>query len=242
MSIQRNNNGEANEQKTLNILAVSDIVEPQLYNSDIRKWMPAVDLLISCGDLPPDYLDFLASMLNVPLAHVLGNHCFLPHNPITGSCSPGHRYLGAFDLNERTADFEGLLLAGIEGSPLYNGAPHQYTDLQISLHLLKLVPGLLRNKMSTGRYLDVLVTHAPPRGIHDGTDIAHIGFASLLSFIERYKPMLMLHGHTHRYDPMLPTRTKYGPTEIINAYGHVLLELTRDGAGWKLAVARDNKR
>jgi Icc-related predicted phosphoesterase len=96
---------------------------------------------------------------------------------------------------------------------------------------------MMLNKVRTGHYLDIMVTHAPPRGIHDNSDIAHKGFTTLIPFIERFKPALLLHGHTHRYDPLLPVRTKYGDTEIVNAYGHVLIDLTREpgNASWKVA-------
>src|SRR6476660_5975018 len=63
----------------IRLLAVSDVVEPQLYNNSVKDWIGPVDVLISCGDLPPYYLDFLASSLDVPLYHVLGNHCYVPH-------------------------------------------------------------------------------------------------------------------------------------------------------------------
>jgi len=222
--------------ETLRVLAVADYIEPQLYDNGVADWLGPVDVIISCGDLPPYYLDFLVSTLGAPLFHVLGNHCFLPHDPVTRQCSPD-AFLGARDLNGRVADYNGLLLGGVEGSPRYNRGPHQYTEQQMELNLLRLVPGMLLNKVRTGRYLDILVTHAPPRGIHDNTDIAHRGFTSLNSFIELFKPTLLLHGHTHRYDPMLPLRTRHGETEVINTYGHVVLNLTRPNANapWTLA-------
>ena len=139
-------------------------------------------------------------------------------------------------MNGRAVEAEGLLIAGIEGSPRYNGGPHQYTEQQVMYNLLRLIPSLLLNKAQTGRYLDILVTHAPPRGIHDLEDVAHRGFSSLIPFIERFKPTLMLHGHTHRYDPLAPTRSRCGETEIINTYGHVLIELERNGPGWRIAA------
>jgi uncharacterized protein len=237
-----NNNG-VNSQEKMTVLAVSDVVVPQLYNCGVKDWLPPVDLIVSCGDLPPHYLDFLVTMLNVPLVHVVGNHCYVSHDSVTQRCAPD-AYQGAFNLNGRVAEYKGLVLAGIEGSPLYNYGPHQYTDQQMLLKILRMAPALLREKVHTGRYLDMLVTHAPPRGIHDNADIAHTGFESLLGFIERFKPALMLHGHTHRYDPTLPTYTRYMDTDIINIYGHSLLEIVRDGeqSGWRLAGAVESPR
>ncbi len=217
----------------MRILAVSDRVEPQLYNSSIARWLGPVDLLISCGDLPPYYLDFLISFLNVPMYQVIGNHCYVPHDVATNKCLP-EDYPGVSNLNGRTAEYNGLLMAGAEGSPLYNGGPHQYTNRQFAQTLLRLVPGLLANKARVGRYLDVLVTHAPPRGTHDNPDTAHRGFPALVPFITRFKPTLLLHGHTHRYDFNLPMHTDLGRTHVINTYGHILLELGSERSGWLL--------
>ncbi|MBF6613514.1 MAG: metallophosphoesterase [Chloroflexi bacterium] len=242
MSTPTNNEVGSQRGDTLRVLAVADYVEPQLYTSSINEWLAPVDLLISCGDLQPSYLDFLASTLGVPLMHVLGNHCFVEHNSSTEDPDKD-RYLGAYDLNGHVAEYKGLLLAGLEGSPVYNSGPHQYTESQVAWNLWRLIPGLLRNKLLTGRYLDVLVTHTPPRGIHDNDDIAHRGFEALLPFVDRYRPILLLHGHTHRYQPMLPTQTRWKDTEIINAYGHVLLELARNDekSGWKVNKVNSKK-
>lgn len=219
----------------MRILAVADQVEPQLYTNSVLKWLGPVDLLLSCGDLPADYLEFLYSTFNVPFMHVKGNHCYVPHDPVTKQCSPTS-YPGILDLNGKVVEHEGLLIAGAEGSPWYNGGTHQYTEQQFTLTLLRLVPGLLANKVRTGRYLDVLVTHAPPRGIHDNNDKAHRGFTTLNPFIQRFRPAVMLHGHTHRYEPMLPVFTDLGATQVLNAYGHVTLQLepAEGRAGWQL--------
>lgn len=222
--------------ENLRVLAVSDVVQSRLYNNDVLSWLPKIDLIISCGDLPPYYLEFLVSTLDVPMFHVCGNHCYLPHDIATKRHSSS-AYPGLFDLNGRLTEYKGLLLGGIEGSPNYNNGPHQYSDQSTELNLLRMVPGMAHNKVRAGRYLDILVTHAPPRGIHDNSDRAHMGWAALPGFIDRFKPSLLLHGHTHRYNPMLPLRTRRGNTEVINTYGHVFLELARAGASqpWQLA-------
>jgi hypothetical protein len=237
-------NGESLQgSETLRVLAVSDEVSPQLYDNGVTDWIGHIDLIISCGDLPPYYLDFLVSTLRAPMYHVLGNHCFVPHDPVTRRCSPA-AFSGAQDLNGRLAESHGLLLGGVEGSPLYNRGPHQYTEQQVELNLLRLVPGMMLNKVRAGRYLDILVTHAPPRGIHDNKDTAHKGFAALIPFIERFKPAILLHGHTHRYDPLLPLRSRYRDTEIINAFGHAIFTMTREGtsSAWKLAEPANSGR
>jgi Icc-related predicted phosphoesterase len=130
-------------------------------------------------------------------------------------------------------------MGGIEGSPIYSKGPHQYSEQAIEFATMRMIPGMALNKLRTGRYLDILVSHTPPRGIHDNHDVAHVGWAALIPVIDRFKPALLLHGHTHRYNPTLPVRSTRGKTEIINAYGHVLIELIRDDASspWQLADA-----
>ena len=234
----RSNNGKGpHRSETLRVLAVSDEVEPQVYSASVAEWLGPIDLIISCGDLPANYLDFLVSNLRAPMYHVLGNHCFAPHDPISGRCSPA-AYPGIENLNGRLAYYDGLVLGGAEGSPVYNNGPHQYTEQQMEVNLLRMVPGMLINKVRSGRYLDVLVTHAPPAGIYDYTDVAHKGFATLNQFIELFKPAVLLHGHTHRYNPMMPIYTRYGSTDIINCFGHVVFDLVRDEEtrGWRADV------
>jgi len=210
------------------ILAVSDIVEPQLYSHRAHEWLGEIDMIISCGDLPASYLDFLITELTAPCYHVIGNHCFAPHGSTgTEHCKP-EAYPGVVDLNGKTVEAKGLLLAGIEGSPWYNGGPHQYTERQIEWQLRLLIPQLLLNYMRTGRYLDVLVTHAPPRGIHYESDVTHRGFRSFLWFVRRFAPAYLLHGHTHRYIRTLPFWTRFEQTIVVNTYGHRVLEVPVD--------------
>lgn len=228
----------------IKVLAMADVAEPQIYNASVVNWAGDVDLLVSCGDLPAEYLDYVVSTLNVPLLHVLGNHFTAPRDPVgrysadafLGACNLDGKVAWVVKENGNTTRQIPLIMAGVEGSPVYSRGPHQHTEQEIKAELLKMVPALLLNKMRTGRYLDVLVTHAPPRGIHDSDDVAHKGFKELIPFIERFKPMLLLHGHTHRYEPMMPLQTRYGQTEVINAYGHVLLDLVYDDehSAWRV--------
>jgi uncharacterized protein len=233
-----NGNKPPESRQALRILAVSDVVQPQLYNTEVKQWLTHVDLIISCGDLPPGYLDFLMSTLEVPLFHVIGNHCYVGHDSLKRQCTSAD-YPGLENLNGRLVEYRGLLMGGIEGSPIYSKGPHQYSEQAIEFTIMRMIPGMALNKLRAGRYLDVMVSHTPPRGIHDNRDIAHTGWAALIPLIDRFKPALLLHGHTHRYNPTLPVRSTRGKTEIINAYGHVLIELIRDDASspWQLADA-----
>ena len=58
----------------MKILAVSDTEVPILYSPSIVQRFRDVDVIISCGDLPYYYLEYMISMLDVPLYYVRGNH------------------------------------------------------------------------------------------------------------------------------------------------------------------------
>lgn len=238
-------NGYHNESETttgctLRVLAIADIVEPQLYHEGVAEWMGKVDLIVSCGDLPPYYLDYLMTNLDAPLVHVLGNHCEARHNR-EKRCDPA-AYPGAVNLHRHVINLqvEGcgtpLIVAGLEGSPWYNDGPHQYTEKQFSLGVSALASQLLWKKAAYGRYLDILVTHTPPSGIHDTDDHVHRGSPSIRALLDTFKPAVMFHGHTHRYDPSIPMRSLYRSTHVINAYGHIVVELVREAGkpGWQL--------
>ena len=207
----------------MKILAVSDVVVDAVYGSHTRERFNDIDVVISCGDLPYSYLESIVSMLNVPCFYVRGNH---DHPEYLASGRTLDKPRGWLDLDKRTAETGGLLLAGLEGSIRYRpGAPYQYTERQIARKVRSMVPALLANRLRHGRYVDVMVTHSPPRGIHDGEDSAHRGFESLLSFIERFEPRYLLHGHKHVYGPER-TRTRCAGTEVVNVYPVTVIELS----------------
>jgi uncharacterized protein len=209
----------------MRVLAVSDKVEPVLYSPAVNDRVGAVDMILSCGDLPFFYIEYLVSTVNRPCYYVFGNHGreVEYHGGDWQQKSEPH---GAEDLHLRTARQDCLLLAGLEGSIRYNDAPkYQYTDFEMQLNILRLIPQLARNRVRHGRWLDVLVAHSPPFGIHDEKDPAHIGFTSFLTFMRWFKPRYLLHGHIHLYRQNVTTQTRYEETEVINVYPFKLLEL-----------------
>jgi Icc-related predicted phosphoesterase len=79
--------------------------------------------------------------------------------------------------------------------------------------------------MRYGRFLDVLVAHSPPWGIHDEPDRAHQGFKCFLTFMRWFKPRYLLHGHIHLYRLDVVTKTRYCETDVINVYPFQVLDL-----------------
>ena len=147
------------------ILAVSDIESQYLYKAIGGEKFKDIDFIISCGDLPYYYLEYLVSMSNKDLYYVRGNHA---HKVEMGEKRRASRPQGARDIHMKTLKARGgILLAGIEGSLLYNYGPHQYSQTQMWGMVFKLVPKLFLNYIRYNRFLDILVTHAPPWQIND---------------------------------------------------------------------------
>jgi Icc-related predicted phosphoesterase len=213
--------------EAVKILAISDKVTEVLYSRAIREHYGDVDLIIACGDLPFYYLEYIISSLNVPGFFVYGNHDFNTRFTTEGRVSihpPGW-----VNLDGRSLCAAGLLLAGLEGSVRYRpDGVHQYTQSETQRKALRLLPRLILNRLQHGRYLDILVAHAPPFGIHDGPDHAHIGFKAFLTLMERFRPRYLLHGHKHVYG-LEPTRTTYHETEVINVYPYRVIEISENG-------------
>jgi Icc-related predicted phosphoesterase len=203
------------------ILAVSDRVVKGIYSSHIRKRFGGVDMVISCGDLPYSYLEYIVSMLDVPCFYVHGNHDGPIHT--ADGCvldSPG----GWIDLDGRTAKAKGVLMGGLEGSIRYRpDGCFQYTEAEMRVKALQLVWAMVINRVRHGRYLDILVTHAPPLGIHDGEDWPHRGFKVFLDLMARFQPRYLLHGHKHIYG-LEAWQTRYQDTEVINVYPYRVIE------------------
>jgi len=167
-------------------------------------------------------------MLNKPTYYVFGNHGreFEYQSGKGDTWNQLNAPQGATNLHRRTLNNNGLLLAGLEGSIRYNNSSEaQYTDNEMMMNILSLLPGLAANRLRYGRWLDVLVAHSPPFGIHDKPDRAHTGFRSFLTFMRYFQPRYLLHGHIHLYRNNETTQTRYHATEVINVYPYRLLEL-----------------
>jgi Icc-related predicted phosphoesterase len=212
----------------MRILSLSDTVVSLIYSPLIRSRHQGVDVVLGCGDLPYHYLEYVISSLDAPLFYVRGNHDKVIEYGSAGQRSGPH---GGYDLHGRTARYRGLLLAGVEGSLRYRPGPFQYTQNEMWWHVLRLTPGLLRNRLLYGRYLDVFITHAPSAGVNDANDLPHRGINAFRWLVNVFQPALHIHGHIHVYYPWQNQEIRQGATRVINTYSwrETLLELP-DGA------------
>jgi Icc-related predicted phosphoesterase len=200
----------------MKILTLSDIVVESVYSTALAERARGVGMVLGCGDLPYYYLEFVVSLLNIPVFFVRGNHNRLMEYEGVGPRSEPH---GANDLHIRAAKQGKVLLAGVEGSLRYRPGPFQYSQQEMWVCALRLAPKLLRNRLLYGKYLDILVTHAPPRGIHDDDDLPHRGIDAFRWLIRLFRPRYHFHGHIHLYRSDTVRETQFGPTRVINAFG-----------------------
>ena len=208
----------------MKILCIADEVDPLVYSPRIKERFGDVELVLAAGDLPLEYLGFISSMLNCPLLYVEGNHD--GHDKAdalqwTHFSSPADE--GARNIGFRLIREGGLTILGLPGSIRYNRGPNQFSDLAMALHILALAPRLFFERLLRGKALDIVLAHASPLGIQDRDDPCHRGFKSFLGLIHRWKPVWFVHGHVHLYDLASPRSSEEGPTTIVNAFGHWII-------------------
>jgi len=216
----------------LKILCISDQIDPLVYTPSIKDRFADVGLILAAGDLPLDYLDYIVSTLNKTLLFVFGNHHTdkLKHfkrtwdTPVIDE-EKRDFVCGAVHMGTKVKIEENLIIAGLGGSMRYNSGLNQFTDLEMYINVIKLIPHLLWNRIVHGRFVDILLTHAPPKGIHDKADKCHWGFKAYLWFMKVFKPKLLVHGHIHLYDLSDVRCTRWEDTMVVNAYSHYVIDL-----------------
>ena len=193
----------------MKILAVSDEESPVLWSERLREIALGVDVIISCGDLRNEYLEFLLTMINAPLLYVFGNHD--ERGPEGGICLDG-----------RILELDGVRFMGLGGSMRYREGVNMYTESEMRWRYWRLRPRLW---LSGG--FDMLVTHAPALGWGDMEDRAHRGFETFNEILRRYRPELMLHGHVHSsYGRIKREHIHESGTRIMNVCGYRVIDFT----------------
>jgi calcineurin-like phosphoesterase family protein len=226
------------------VLAVSDEVDDAL----VADPTPAgrAELILACGDLPFEYLDSLMNVLDIPLVFVPGNH-----DPDVSGYRSSRAGLtlraglparppwpdGAINADGRIVDVAGLRLAGLGGCQRYSDGPNQYTDRQQTRRARSLRVRAWWRRQRDGRGVDVLLTHAPPRGVGDADDPPHRGFRALPGLVAALQPAALLHGHVHPYG--VPVRRgRLGRTAVCNVTGWHLLRIEPGGGLAELLPGR----
>lgn len=195
----------------MKILAVADKESRYLWDYYEKGKLQGIELIVSCGDLDPNYLSFLATLSDVPVLYVRGNH--------------DSRYAqkppeGCICVENRVYVHKGIRIMGLGGSMRYNTGENQYTEKEMAARVRKMRLPLMRS-----RGVDILLTHSPAFGLNDGKDLPHRGFQVFHCLLERYQPRFFIHGHAHlNYDRSYRRHFLHGQTQVINAYERYLFD------------------
>jgi hypothetical protein len=226
----------------MKILAVSDAPSKMLEAQfDAAYWRDVgIELILSCGDLSTEYLNYLGDAFRVPLFYVRGNHDATWETPPCGD-----------NIDGKIVKMDGKRILGLEGSATYNGGDAQYSERRMALRI-----ALLKPRLWLGGPLDVVATHSAPRfcpnayrlctkpagvGMRcpyliddatgaprvcvDASDYPHRGFECFREFILEHKPRIFIHGHRHRTFGIGKRELRIGETRVIDTYGHVVLDI-----------------
>ena len=196
----------------MKILLLADQAEPSLWEHLDRRKLEGVELVLSCGDLPAEYLSFLTCFTAAPILYVHGNH--------------DGRYAkkppeGCICIEDTVYTHNGLRILGLGGSMRYRQGPHMYTEHEMPRRVAR-----LRFTLWTSKGFAILRTPAPAAQPGDDTDLAHTGFQVFLDLIDRYQPRFLVHGHVHQsYQHDFKRIRQRGETQAINAFGYYILDI-----------------
>lgn len=195
----------------MKILAIADEESAYLWDYFEKSKLQGIDLIISCGDLDPRYLSFLATFTTAPVLYVHGNH-----DDKYERIPPD----GCICIDDKIYVHQGVRILGLGGSMRYKPGSYQYTEWQMKNRVRKLWFSLLRH----GGF-DILVTHAPAYQLNDGMDLPHQGFQVFRTLMEKYKPQYFLHGHVHMsYGRKHKRYDTYQDTQVVNAFERCVIE------------------
>ncbi len=199
----------------MRIMVVADHESKALWDFYDKEKTKGVDLIISCGDLHPTYLEFLETMVNCPLLYVRGNH---------DTDYDRRPPAGCMNIDGKIYDYKGLRILGLGGSMRYKPDGQMYTEAEMANRIKS-----LRRQITLMNGFDILVTHAPAAGYGDLPDLPHQGFQCFNDLMNKYKPAYMLHGHVHKdYGHFLREHKHESGTKIINAYERYILDVGED--------------
>ena len=197
----------------MKILALSDVESKALWDYFKPEYLEGIDVIVSCGDLDPRYLSFLATFFHGPVLYVHGNH--------------DDRYEkippeGCICIEDKIYEYQGVRFLGLGGSMRYKPGAWQFTQRQMDCRVRK-----LRLKLALHRGFDVLVTHAPAWQLGDYDNLVHTGFKAFRRLIDKYEPKLMFYGHVHlNYGMDSPRSQNLGNTTVVNAFERYVAENT----------------
>jgi hypothetical protein len=169
----------------MRLLIFSDLHGEQALIDRVKEVSKEVDMAICCGDITPVHGDTIETgrmlgRLDARLFIIPGN--FEMPNILNAICKENNWT----DLHGKSFKIDNIIIAGCGGAPKgpFN-TPYELEEEEFKNILAKI------------DYADILVTHAPPKGVTDYTNEVNIGSEAIRKFVEEKQPKINLCGHVH---------------------------------------------
>lgn len=199
----------------MRILAIADEESKYFWDFYEEGKLKDIDLILSAGDLDPNYLSFLTTFSNAPVLYVHGNHDDKYETKPPEGC---------ICIEDMIYEYEGVRILGLGGSMRYKPGKNQYTERQMKSRIRSLWFQIFKH-----RGFDILLTHAPAYQLNDSRDLCHQGFQAFLELMKKYKPKFFIHGHVHMsYGRQHKRYDKYEETHVINAFERVIFDFEEE--------------
>ena len=112
----------------MKILAISDVKSDKYYEYYKPGMLDEFDLILSCGDLKPEYVEFFVTLAHCPLVYVHGNH----------DDQNGRDPQGCICADDKIVEVNGLRILGLGGSYYYRDGKYMYTEREMKSRIRKL--------------------------------------------------------------------------------------------------------
>ena len=121
----------------MKILVLADVESKYLWDYFEKEKLEGIDLILSAGDLKPQYLSFLASFSKVPILYVHGNHddCYDIQPPD-----------GCINIEDKIYVYKGVRIMGLGGSIRYKKGKNQYTQKEMNHRINKMWLSIKKNR------------------------------------------------------------------------------------------------
>ncbi len=169
----------------MRILVLADEPVQRLWGEYGLETIRKADLILSAGDLPAHYLEYMTTFGPGPVVYVHGNHneAYASVPPEGCICAEGH-----------VVQVRGIRILGLGGCMRYRpDVPTMFTEKEMAARIRR----LRRELRQTGGF-DILLAHSPIAGVGDQPDLPHRGFECFKPLLSRYRPLVMFHGHIHQ--------------------------------------------
>ena len=113
----------------MRVLALADEADKRLWDHLDRSLLEGVDLILSAGDLPADYLSFLTCFTHAPIYYIHGNH------DVRYEKKPPE---GCICIEDTIVKIGGVRILGLGGSMRYKPGDCMYSEKEMQKRIRKL--------------------------------------------------------------------------------------------------------